>query len=284
MVTGQANWQVYRGWPFDEAEARRRQEETARALGVGVEQDIDLGKGVKMRLVLIPAGEFLMGSPPTASPEELARKWGGDVEWFRPEFPQHRVTIPKPFWLGKFPVTQEQWEAAMGYNPSRSAGSPRNPVGQVVWQRCQNLVRKLAATLGKAFRLPSEAEWEYACRAGALTEFCFGDDAAKLEAYAWFGEATGSIHPVGERRPNAWGLHDIHGNVWEWCEDAWHPDYQGAPDDGSAWLAGGDQSFRVVRGGSWNTDPRYCRAARRRRSNPASEWSDVGVRVVLRDF
>ncbi|NQT14666.1 MAG: formylglycine-generating enzyme family protein, partial [Planctomycetes bacterium] len=153
-------------WPFDEKEARRRQLATARALGVKVERKLDLGGGVTMAFVLIPAGEFMMGSPPTTSPKQLQKTYGGEVEWWQREFPQHRVKITKPFWLGKTEVTQAQWEAVMGGNPSKFKPRPRNPVEQVNWNDCQGFLQKVSVKFKKPFRLPTEAEWEYACRAG----------------------------------------------------------------------------------------------------------------------
>jgi len=285
LLAAGARWQVYTGWPFDAAQARRRQEETAAALGVPVEQEIELGNGARMRFALIPAGEFLMGTPPPTNPPQPDRPSGGEAEHYRDEFPQHRVKLTAPFWLGKFPATQAEWEAVMGDKPSHFAGRPQNPVEQVSWERSQDFVRKLAASLGRAVRLPSEAEWEYACRAGAATEFCFGDDPGGLGAYTWFADnAGGATHPVGEKQPNAWGLHDAHGNVWEWCEDVWHPGYQGAPDDGSAWLTGGERSLRVLRGGAWDFYPWVCRSALRLWLNPWSAWINTGVRVCLEDF
>ena len=237
-------------WPFDAAEAKRRQQATAEALGVDVEETIDLGGGVKMTFVLIPAGEFLMGSPPTTSPEELEKLFGKD-EWttYTTDFPQHRVRISRPFWLGKTEVTQEQWQAVMGDDPSGSPGRGQNPVDNVSWEDCQQFLLKLSATTGKKLRLPAEAEWEYACRAGAATAFYFGDNPADLDAHAWHsGNAVVMTQPVGKTKPNAWGLYDMAGNVWEWCED-WHGPYgEEAETDPEGPGAG---NARILRGGSW---------------------------------
>ena len=275
--TRAASWRVYGEWPFDAAEAKRRQEEAARVLGVTVERDLDLGNGVKMTLVLIPAGEFLMGSPSTTSPEQLQRAYGGRLEWSQREFPQHRVTISRPFWLGKTEVTQTQWEAVMGNNPSKFKGTPQNPVEQVSWQDCQAFMQKLSAKFWKTFRLPTEAEWEYACRAGTATQLYCGDSQAALKQHAWFGgNSGGTTHPVGEARPNGWGLHDMYGNVWEWCDD-WFGTYGEAPQvDPKGPGAGG---ARVIRGGCCNYGPWDCRSAYRLMTFPADRRYTLGCRV-----
>jgi formylglycine-generating enzyme required for sulfatase activity len=185
-------------------EAKRRQQETARALGVEVERDVELARGVTLRLVLIPAGTFLMGSPGT--------------EGWADERPQHKVTISRPFWLGKYEVTQAQWEAVMGGNPSHFKGAT-NPVEQVSWNDVQGFLQKLNARLplprgegwGEGawrFALPTEAQWAYACRAGTATAWCFGDGRAELRRYGWHSKnSDGKTHPVGQLQPNAWGLH-----------------------------------------------------------------------------
>ena len=169
------------------------------------EISVDLGKGVKLEMVLIPAGEFMMGLPKS---DRHA------VE----NSPEHRVRISFPFYVGKYPVTQEQWEAVMGSNPSRFKG-PRNPVDSVSWDDCRDFLKRLDARLGGGkFRLPTEAQWEYACRAGSKTRYYFGDDEWRLDDYAWYRRnAEGGTHPVGEKKPNAWGICDMHGNVCEMC-------------------------------------------------------------------
>ena len=201
---------------------------------------VDLGGGVKMELVLIPAGEFLMGND---------RGFG----------PIHKVRITKPFYLGKYLVTQEQWQAVMGSNPSNFKG-PKNPVERVSWDNCQEFIEKLNANVagGKGrFALPTEAQWEYACRAGSTTKYCFGDDDSQLGEYAWYGGNSGNqTHPGGEKRPNAWGLYDMHGNVYEWCQD-WYVSnyYANSPTDDPTGPSGELTSFRVIRGGACATAP-----------------------------
>ena len=162
------------------------------------------------------------------------------------------MRITRPFYLGKHLVTQEQWEAVMGNNPSHFKG-PKNPVEQVSWDDCQASLTKLNAKVrpGGKFALPTEAQWEYACRAGSTTRYCFGDEESRLGEYAWYGANSGSkTHPVGEKKPNAWGLHDMHGNVWEWCQD-WYDGgyYANSPTDDPMGPATG--SLRVYRGGCW---------------------------------
>ena len=202
---------------------------------------MDLGSGVKLEMVLIPGGRV---------PDGLARFGQGRLS---DEKPQHRVRITKPFYLGKYLVTQEQWEAVMGSNPSHFKG-PKNPVEQVSWDDCQKFLEKLNAKSGPGagkFQLPTEAQWEYACRAGSTTRYCFGDDESGLGEYAWYGaNSGGKTHPVGEKKPNAWGLYDMHGNVWEWCQD-WYDGgyYANSPTDDPTGPATG--SYRVFRGGGW---------------------------------
>ena len=189
----------------------------------GSKKKFDLNKGVKLEMLLISSGEFMMGSP--ASDKEAT----GD------EKPQHRVRIIKPFYLGKYPVTQEQWQAIMGDNPSAYKG-PKNPVANVTWDDCQKCIEKLNTRFTKdkvKFALPTEAQWEYACRAGSTTKWYCGDNEDDLADYAWYQKNAGaSTHPVGQKKPNAWGLFDMHGNVWEWCSDGYDWKYYAKSPDG----------------------------------------------------
>jgi formylglycine-generating enzyme required for sulfatase activity len=222
-----------------------------------------LANRVTLEMVSLPAGKFLMGSSESNY-----------------EKPQHQVKI-NSFAIGKYPITQAQYQAVMGNNPSNFKNNPQNPVEQVSWNDAQAFCKKLSQITGKTYRLPTEAEWEYACRAGTTTRYYFGDDANQLENYAWYSEnSNGTTHPVGQKKPNAWGLYDMSGNVWEWCEDDWHKNYIGAPDDGSAWL-NIDNDYPILRGGSWCNLPNNCRSAFRnyifRRD---SRYTGCGFRVA----
>jgi len=193
--------------PFDPQRAGQYQQAWGDSLGVPINTTNSIG----MRLVLIPPGEFQMGSP------------AGDGVASSDEKPHHNVRITKPFYLGVCEVTQEQYERVMAQNPSRFKGDPQRPVGYVSWTGAAEFCRKLSEKEGVTYRLPTEAEWEYACRAGTTTRYCFGDDEASLGEYAWYGSV--GRYPVGEKTPNAWGLCDMHGNVWEWCADWYDADY-----------------------------------------------------------
>jgi formylglycine-generating enzyme required for sulfatase activity len=199
----------------------------------------------------------------------LSEEWGWSCEG-----PQHEVAVPA-FAMGKFEVTQAQYEAVMGNNPSSFKGANR-PVESVSWNQAVEFCQKLSEQSGENYRLPSEAEWEYACRAGTKTSFFFGESLAKKKA----NFDSDSTTDVGSFPPNDFGLYDMHGNVWEWCLDHWHDNYQGAPTDGSAWAADGKSKRRVIRGGSWIGYPWYCRSAFRYWDYPG-EWDYVvGFRVV----
>lgn len=236
----------------------------------------DLGNGIPLEMVSIPGGSFEMGSPESESQRD------GD------EGPQHSVSI-SPFFMGKYQVTQAQWEAVMGNNPSNFKGADR-PVETVSWEEATEFCQRLSQQTGQDYRLPSEAEWEYACRAGTRSPFYFGEtitpDIVNYDGNFAYGsgpegEYREETTPVGSFPPNAFGLHDMHGNVWEWCQDYWHDNYDGAPSDGSAWVTGGDSDRRVLRGGSWYNAPRLCRSAGRSDLNPAFRNFSYGFRVDL---
>ncbi|MDR1383016.1 MAG: formylglycine-generating enzyme family protein [Planctomycetaceae bacterium] len=227
-----------------------------------------------------PAGTFTMGSP-----ESETDRWGGET--------QHRVTLTKGFWMQETEVTQEQWENVKGSNPSHFKGN-RLPVENVSWDDCQYYLRKLNALISSdyEFSLPTEAQWEYACRAGSTTAYSFGDSREQLKDYAWFGaylteygltaSSGKTTNPVGQKKANAWGLYDMHGNVWEWCNDLWwHDDYpSGSATDP---IGANNGSFRVGRGGSWNYYALGCRSAFRTRIAPARREYDWGLRLSLVD-
>jgi formylglycine-generating enzyme required for sulfatase activity len=224
-----------------------------------------LANGIRLEMVSLPAGKFLMGSAESNS-----------------EKPQHLVKV-NSFAIGKYPVTQAQYQAVMGNNPSHWKNNPQNPVERVSWNDAQAFCEKLSQITGKTYRLPTEVEWEYACRAGTTTRYYFGDDANQLGDYAWYdGNSGGKTHPVGQKKPNAWGLYDMSGNVWEWCEDDWHDSYKNAPEDGSAWIDNDNHSppLKCPRGGSWYLNPNYCRSAYRYLKYRRDNGNDLGFRVV----
>ncbi|MEW5911076.1 MAG: bifunctional serine/threonine-protein kinase/formylglycine-generating enzyme family protein [Thermodesulfobacteriota bacterium] len=224
---------------------------------------------VGMEFALIPAGSFMMGSPES------------DEDGYEGERPQHRVEITKPFYLGVTEVTQGQWKAVMGSNPSFFKGDEGFPVEGVSWEEAVEFTRRLNKEEGlKAgtYRLPTEGEWEYACRAGSSTRYSFGDSESALGEYGWYDDNSGGrTHPVGEKEPNAWGLYDMHGNVWEWVSD-WYGSYSASPTRDPQGPSSG--SGRVIRGGSWRHNPRSLRSANRFRSDPTSRDFDVGFRVA----
>jgi formylglycine-generating enzyme required for sulfatase activity len=218
-----------------------------------------------MELVLISAGTFKMGS--------------NDSDAYAGERPGHTVRITQPFYLGKYEVTQSQWQAVMGNNPSTFTGDPNRPVDNVSWDDVQEFIRRLNSREGgTAYRLPTEAEWEYAARAGTTTRWSFGDDASQLGRYAWYeGNAGKQTHPVGQLQPNPWGLYDMYGNVWEWVQD-WYGKYASdtAIDPGGP-ASGSD---RVFRGGSWGNATRFCRSAHRLGDAPGTRFVDLGFRLL----
>lgn len=265
---------------------------SARQTGASEIQIVTLPQGAKLEMVHIPAGSFQMGS--------------NDPGWsFAYEQPVHTVTLESDFYIGKFEVTQKQWLAIMGkwpgpQQPKKTYGlSDNHPAYHISWndictsggflERLNQHVKSSGQGSG-SFRLPTEAEWEYACRAKSTSRYYFGDSNCSqwdcyvcgLDLYAWYCGNSGPVigtKPVGEKLPNAFNLYDMHGNVWEWCEDYWHENYKGAPRDGRAWLlpVGGT---RVVRGSSWNTSPQICRSSNRFQLPPDYRDNSLGFRLV----
>jgi formylglycine-generating enzyme required for sulfatase activity len=246
-----------------------------------------LGKGIPpLELVAIPGGTFLMGSPED------------EADRIEEEGPQHEVEI-QPFFMGKYPVTQAQWrfvatqlpqiQQALIPSPSRLVEN-NHPVARVSWLEVQEFCARMSVITGRICRLPTEAEWEYACRAGTTTPFHFGQtispELANYDGNYAYGQGKKGKYryetsSVGSFRvANGFGLYDMHGNVWEWCLDHWHKNYKGAPTDGSTWINSNDTDSRVLRGGSWSFDPCNCRSAYRRGSSTADRYYDFGFRVV----
>ena len=220
--------------------------------------------GIELEMMDIPAGEFMMGS------DENTR-----------EKPIHKVLV-NAFEIGKYPITQEQYESVMKSNPSSFKGNPKNPVENVNWNDAQLFCQKLTQLSGQIYRLPTEAEWEYACRAGTQTRYYFGDDETQLENYAWYkNNAKGITHLVGQKNPNNWGIYDMSGNVWEWCADKWKNNYAKENNkDYSSNLEFNDDNFVVVRGGSWEYNSERCRSAYRAGEKAGIRFSGIGFRVV----
>ena len=272
----------------------------------------ELGNGVTLDMILIPGGKFIMGTEEEEI-ERLVKKFSWDG--YRREKPQHEVTL-QPFSMGKYPVTQAQWKAVASLpklnqdleaTPSKFKGD-NCPVERVSWEDAVEFCQRISQKTGKEYRLPSEAEWEYACRSVISNQltvnseeltaqewnekyhqpFNFGEtitgELANYNASRTFadeapGEYRGKTIPVGSFPPNAFGLYDMHGNVWEWCQDDWNDNYGGAPIYGKAWLSG-DSSKKVIRGGSWHAFPLICRSAIRYYPSRVDRLNDVGLRVV----
>ena len=226
---------------------------------------------VTLEMIYIPSGTFTMGSPQ------------GELGRSSDEGPRHRVTVAE-FSMGEYPITQAQWRAVASLPqvereldpaPSRFKGDNR-PVEQVNWHEAMEFCARLSADSQRQYTLPSEAQWEYACRAGTTTAFHFGDTITPRQANYEGNHTT----PVDSFPPNSFGLYDMHGNVWEWCLDHFHDSYDGAPADGSAWVTGEDSIFRVLRGGSWSNAPESCRSAYRFNNDPVNRYYNTGFRVV----
>ena len=227
---------------------------------------VALGGGLKMEFVLIQPGSFIMGSDENT----------GDGD----ESPQRKVAITRPFYLGKFEVTQAQWITVMGDNPSEFKGASR-PVDTVSWNDCQRFLAKLGARTGRKFALPTEAQWEFGCRAGTTTTWSFGDSDGVAGDYAWLGgNSGGTTHPVGGKKPNAWGLHDMHGNVWEWCAD-FYAKHAYAGGDAADPFGPPPTEGHVLRGGAWGEHPNNARSAGRNTMGPDDRHNGTGLRCVL---
>jgi len=257
----------------------------------------ELGDGVMLEMVEIPGGTFLMGTS-EAEARKMRQRSSLDEKWIDQEMPQHRVNVPS-FFIGKFQVTQAQWRAVaelsrvkikLEPNPSNSKGDDL-PVENVSWEEAKEFCARLSRLTRCAYRLPSEAEWEYACRAGTTTPFAFGAtitpqivnyDGAYPYASASKGDNRRETVPVGSLGvANGFGLYDMHGNVWEWCEDDWHDSYDGAPRDGRAWVdISARGSYRVFRGGGWRDTAALCRSALRGGNSPGARFGYLGFRLV----
>jgi formylglycine-generating enzyme required for sulfatase activity len=243
-----------------------------------------LAQKIGLEMVAIPSGKFMMGSPET------------EHDRYPDESPQHEVTV-QPFFIGKYSITQAQWrvianttqvERELNPDPFHFKGDNR-PVEEVSWEDAIEFCQRLSRETGRDYRLPTESEWEYACRVGTATPFYFGKTiTGKLANYdsdvTYFQErkvkSKGKTTSVGDFPPNAFGLYDMHGNVWEWCLDNWHSNYEGAPTDGSAWLSDEDDITHIMRGGSWDINPRSCRSATRDLNTPDNRNNVIGFRVV----
>jgi formylglycine-generating enzyme required for sulfatase activity len=223
-------------------------------------------------MVYIPGGEFMMGSPD-----------GEGYDW---EHPQHLVKL-KPFYMSKYPITQRQYEAVMGENPSYFKGENR-PVDSVSWYKAKEFCQRLSDRTKKPYTLPSESQWEYACRGNVNKYFAFGDtittDVVNYDGNYSYGNAPKGVYreettDVGSFPANAFGLYDMHGNVWEWCEDDWHDNYRGAPSDGSPWIDK-NNGTKILRGGSWRGLPTNCRSALLSWDSGSNGNYDIGFRVL----
>ncbi|AVZ29546.1 SUMF1/EgtB/PvdO family nonheme iron enzyme [Nodularia spumigena] len=247
----------------------------------------NLGNGVNLEMVKIPGDTFTMGA---SKKEERSSD---------DERPEHQVTVPS-FYMGRFLVTQPQWARVaasfpqinrkLETRPSHFKRDDNLPVESISWYDAVEFCKRLSQKTGRDYRLPSEAEWEYACRAGTYTPFHFGDiitsEVANYDGNSTYGNSLKGQYrqkttPVGSFPPNAFGLYDMHGNLWEWCLDTWHSNYEGAPRDGSAWIDNDNQKLRLLRGGSWSSPPRNCRSAYRGYNDPDNGYGSLGFRVVV---
>jgi formylglycine-generating enzyme required for sulfatase activity len=233
-----------------------------------------LGEGIQLELIAIPGGDFLMGAA-TPKPRRVGLP------------SRQQVSVPA-FWMSKYLITQAQWQQVaqlplykrrLDPNPARFQGADL-PVENVCWYDALEFCARLSLHCQRPYRLPTEAEWEYACRAGTTTEYHFGE-AIDWQLANYDGKHARRTTPVGSFPANAFGLHDMHGNLWEWCRDWWHENYLGIPTNGTAWIADGDQSARVLRGGSWFDNAWYCRSADRDRGQLDIVNQFIGFRVAF---
>ena len=263
--------------PFPLWDGKETQADYAGRAGIkDVEITLELGDNITMKLVLIPAGKFLMGSP------------DDEIDRFKDEGPQHEVTISKPFYMGVYEVTQEQYEQVVGENPSDFKGA-QNPVENLFWEHAVEFCGKLSARTCKIVTVPTEAEWEYACRAGTTTPFNTGETISTDQAnydgrYVYGAGGKGQYRqetlPVGSFKPNRWGLYDMHGNVWEWCSDLYGRHYYASSEDTDP-QGPATGSHRMLRGGAHFRGPRYCRSANRDRHLGGFRYDIGGFRVVV---
>lgn len=243
----------------------------------------------KEKILPLFVEEFLLITPGKGNfPESFTMGSGGN-DAPASEKPAHKVALKRPFHIAKNEVTQELYELIVGKNPSRWLG-PRNSMEMISWTEANDFCDKVTAELRKqkligandVVRLPTEAEWEYVCRAGTTTAYSFGDKVEDLGDFGWFtGNAKGNDPPVGAKKPNPWGLNDVHGYLWEFCADAWHDDYKDAPSDGSAWGSTDAKAKRVVRSGAWTSKADQCRSAFRAGVPIDHRGADFGFRCVL---
>jgi len=247
--------------PFDFNQAQEAQQALAKTLGLAVETTVDLGRGVNLAMILIPQGKFMMGSPfsePGHKSDEA----------------QHQVVLSRPYFIGKNEVTQEQWETVMGDNPSQTKGA-KLPVTNISWNDCQNFISKLNAKTESNYRLPTEAEWEYACRSGSKSAYSVGDKITKNDAN--YENAKGGAKPVGSYKPNAFGLYDMHGNVWEFCSD-WYGAY--SPGKSLDPMGVNNGRDHVLRGGSFFVDGLLLRSSTRDLVAPDFHNVVIGLRLA----
>jgi len=256
-----------------------------------------LTNSLGLTLVRIEPGEFLMGTTKDQVDQLIRLFPDSKRDSFDDEQPQHPVKISQPFFLGIHQVTQRQYQAVMGNNPSNFKGSDELPAENVTWFEAVQFCNKLSerenqtpfyringdeVTIvgGNGYRLPTEAEWEYSCRAQSTTLYPFGDDASQLDEHAWHANNSGKLtHAIGQKRPNAWGLYDMLGNVWEWCADWYDPRYYASSSPADP-LSAGVTARRVIRGGSWSDDPRFCRSSIRNEFGPVNRSRNLGFRVA----